>query len=254
MTKDDCLAVADIALFLDLDGTLAPFRAHPAEVGPEPGRTAVLDRAGERLDGRLAIVSGRTVAEIDRILEGVCPAVAGVHGLERRSASGAWWRAPPHPDVQDAVEAMTALAQAQPGLMVEPKGLSVALHYRGAPQAEAAVLEFADRLSAAGELDLQHGDKVVELKSPGMNKGEAIRAFLAEAPFAGATPVYVGDDLTDEDGFAAVSSLGGLGVLVGPTRTTAAQARLDDPQAVLAWLAAGLDTGAFDLGGLRWDV
>ena len=233
----------DMALFLDLDGTLAPISRAPAEVGPDRLRNRLLARLAERLDGRLAIVSGRRIEDVDRILESVAPAVSGVHGLERRTASGEWIAEVPHPDLGVARASFEALAAARGGLLVEDKTLSVALHYREAPGSGEAVRELALRLEKATGLVLQEGHMVVEMRTPGPTKGDAVTAFMTEAPFAGARPVYVGDDLTDEAAFAAAAAAGGYGVLVGPERETRATWRLNGVDEVLAWIAAGVATG-----------
>jgi len=224
------------ALFLDMDGVLAPLAPRPEDVGPVARRTALLRRLVERLDGRVAVVSGRTLAEIDRISEAASPAASGVHGLERRRPDGSLERAEPHPGVREAVAAFEGFASGRPGLIVEDKGVSAGLHYRGAPVFAAGAMALARRLAAETGLVLQAGDLVVEMKTPGTSKGTAVRAFMAEAPFAGALPVMVGDDLTDEDGFEAATALGGFGVLVGAERRTAARYRLADVEAVLGWL------------------
>jgi trehalose 6-phosphate phosphatase len=232
------------ALFLDLDGTLAPIVATPEEVVPDPRRTAVLARAQAALGGRLAVVSGRTVEEVDRILESCCPHVAGIHGLDLRLKTGRV-AADPHPALEDATGVFAAVSNARFGVRVEPKPLSVALHYRQAPDAEPAITELAERLADATGLKLQRGRMVVELKTPGADKGDAVRRFMSQDAFAGAIPVFVGDDLTDEAGFAAALSLGGFGVLVGRERRTHAVGRLESPAAVLDWIEAALAAGAF---------
>lgn len=232
------------ALFLDLDGTLAPIVATPEEVVADPRRTAVLARAQSALAGRLAVISGRTVEEVDRILEACCPHVAGIHGLDLRLKAGRV-AADPHPALEDATGVFEAVSNARFGVRVEPKPLSVALHYRQAPDAEPAITELAERIADATGLKLQKGRMVVELKTPGADKGDAVRRFMSETVFAGATPVFVGDDLTDEAGFAAVAELGGFGVLVGAARETRAVGRLESPAAVLDWIEAGLAAGAF---------
>lgn len=228
------------ALFLDLDGTLAPIAPRPQDVGPDPRRTAVLKRLVADMGGRIAILSGRTLAEIDHILEGVVTPAAGVHGLERRGLDGQ--RAPVAPDaaLPAAIQAFRRLAASASGLLVEDKGLSVALHYRQAPQAGEAALALAREIAETSGLALQPGHMVVELRTPGADKGQALVDFMAEPPFAGARPVFVGDDLTDEPAFAAAHRAGGHGILVGPERNTAARFRLDDVNAVLDWLEAAL--------------
>ncbi len=232
------------ALFLDLDGTLAAIEARPQDVGPQPWRSRLLVRLRERLQGRLAIVSGRTLQEVDRILDGAAPAVAAVHGLVRRRADGGMAPAPALADMAGARRALDRMADSQPGLLLEDKGVAIALHYRSAPAQGPAVRAEAARITEAFGLKLQLGDMVAEVRAPGPDKGAAVRAFMAEPPFAGGVPMFLGDDLTDEDGFAAVLDLGGVGVLVGPPRPTAASRRLPGVDAVRAWLEAGLLQGS----------
>jgi trehalose 6-phosphate phosphatase len=224
------------ALFLDMDGVLAPITATPGGVGPDGRRTRVLGRLLERLDGRLAVVSGRTIAEIDRICEGAVPCVAGIHGLERRGADGQVRRLSPHPDMAQVHETLMDFARDRPGVLIEDKGLGVTLHYRQAPDQADAARELARALAERHGLTLQPGDMVQELKTPGADKGRALTAFMDEAPFKGAVPVMTGDDLTDEFAFAAAADLGGFGVLVGPPRETAALYGLTGPEAVMDWL------------------
>ena len=225
-----------VALFLDMDGVLAPLAPTPDAVVAEPRRTAVIARLVKALDGRVAIVSGRTLDEIDRIADYASPAAAGVHGLVRRRADGDETAFTPSPGVAQAAEAITAFAAERPGLLVERKGVAVGIHYRQAPQYEAEVRALADDLAATHGLSVQPGVLVVELKTPGADKGAALTAFMTEPPFKGARPIMLGDDLTDEHGFLAAEALGGYGVLVGPARPTAARYGLSGPDAVLDWL------------------
>jgi trehalose 6-phosphate phosphatase len=233
------LRLGDTALFLDLDGTLAPIAARPQDVRPDPRRTSLLERLVDRLSGRLAVVSGRTLADVDRILEGCVTAVAAVHGLVLRGSDGVVRETPPHPGIARAVEGFRTFAARDTGLIVEQKdGLSVALHFRlAAGQAEAA-RDCAHALAAETGLTLQEGDMVEELRAPGASKGDSVRAFMAGPPFAGAKPVFVGDDATDEDGFAAAQALVGAGVRVGAPKPTAARFGLVGVEAALAWLEA----------------
>lgn len=224
------------ALFLDLDGTLAPIMPRPDDVGPDARRARVLARLRDALEDRVAVVSGRALTNLDYILDGGVPAIGAVHGLVRRSADGQMVEREPHAGLADARRILVELAHCERGLLFEDKGLSVALHYRSAPGCAEAVIEAAERLSQSTGLVLQLGDMVAELRTPGADKGAAVTAFLREAPFLGATPVFVGDDLTDEDGFSAANRLGGFGVLVGEPRPTEARYRLPDTEAVFRWL------------------
>ena len=208
------------ALFLDMDGVLAPITATPGGVGPDGRRSRVLIRLLERLDGRLAVLSGRTIAEIDRICEGVVSV--------RRLA--------PHPDMAQVHEALMEFARDRPGVLIEDKGLGVTLHYRQAPDQAGAAGALARGLAETHGLTLQPGDMVQELKTPGADKGRALIAFMDESPFSDAVPIMTGDDLTDEFAFAAAAERGGFGVLVGPPRETAATYGLKDSGAVMDWL------------------
>ena len=201
----------------------------------------MLKRLGARLGGRLAVLSGRTLDEIDRILEGAIPAAAGVHGLQRRTPDGHVASMPADPAVDLAEGEFQTFAQRTPALLVERKPQSIALHYRNARDQAPAALALAEDLAARTGLFLQRGDMVAELRTPGFDKGDALSAFMAEPPFLGASPVMVGDDLTDESAFEAAHDLGGYGVLVGAPRATAARQRLPDVPAVLQWLTQAAD-------------
>lgn len=224
------------ALFLDLDGTLAPIMPRPDDVGPDARRARMLARLRQAFEDRVAVVSGRDLPNLDYILGGEMKAIGAVHGLVRRSADGAVLAREPHPGLADARRILVELAHCERGLLFEDKGLSVALHYRNAPACAEAVIEAAERLSQATGLVLQLGDMVAELRTPGADKGAAVTAFVREAPFIGAMPVFIGDDLTDEDGFVAAKRLGGFGILVGEARPTQARYHLADTNAVFAWL------------------
>lgn len=223
------------ALFADLDGTLTPIRPRPEDVGPDAERARLLHRLGEVLGGALAVVSGRGLDDLDRILGSEVAAVAAVHGLELRRPDGQIERfAPPLP--REVGEAIRAFVAAWPPLTAEDKGLSIALHYRADPSAAEASVLFAQTLADAHGLTLQPGDMVVELRAPGPGKGGSVAAFMQAAPFSGRTPVFIGDDFTDESGFDTAQRLGGFGVIVGPRRPTNAQYALHDVAAALDWL------------------
>jgi trehalose 6-phosphate phosphatase len=243
-----CAAGVDEAsLFLDLDGTLADIMSRPEDVAPEPRRTAVLRRLHDRLGGRVAIISGRPVGEVDGIVQTATTAVAGSHGLERRGVDGVVVAAAPHPHLPRARAACQAFVDANPAVLLEVKPLGLALHFREAPAMAAAATRHALAVARETGLAVQHGHAVVELRTPGADKGDAVRAFLAEPPFAGSTPIFVGDDKTDEAGFAAARECGGWGILVGDVRPTLAVARLSDPDRVLGWLDESLQRGVFQV-------
>ncbi len=223
------------SLFLDFDGTLVNFVIDPATTAADQRLRALLRALWTGLDGRLAILSGRSLADLTRRLDLGEMAMAGSHGLERRSADGSLTCAPIPPELAIATLAARAFAEAH-DLLLESKAAGVALHYRDAQHAEAAVDAFARSLAADTGLELQSGKCVRELKVPGADKGDAVRAFMAEPPFIVGSPVVVGDDLTDEHAFTAAVALGGSAILVGATRPTAAQFRLPTVEATLAWL------------------
>jgi len=232
------LRLGGAALFLDLDGTLAPIAARPQDVRPDRRRTQLLGKLNAGLDGRLAVVSGRTLADIDRILEGKVACVAAVHGLVRRDCEGRVHEAPPHPRLHEAAERLREFAVRDSGLIVEEKGASVALHFRLARALAGEARAIAHRIADETGLTLQDGDMVEELRTPGPTKGDSVRIFMDAPRFDGATPIFVGDDSTDEHGFEEVRRLGGFGVLVGPARRTHALFRLAGVDEVIAWLEA----------------
>ncbi len=224
------------ALFLDIDGTLVPLAPRPEDVRPDSRRTKLMMRLNQKLDGRLAVVSGRSLSDIDHILESCVTPVAAVHGLVRRNAHGVVGQAAAHPGLKIVREAFATFARQDKGLLIEDKGLSLTLHYRLAPQYGDEVCTLAGDLAAMTGLTYQAGDMVAELRTPGASKGDSIRAFMTEHPFAGAKPVFVGDDLTDEHGFFAARTLGGYGILVGPQRKTTASYWMPSVDATLSWL------------------
>jgi trehalose 6-phosphate phosphatase len=241
------MPLSEAALFLDLDGTLAPLMSRPQLVGPDPARNRLLGELVEAMEGRVAIISGRSIDEVDRITGGCIACVAGLHGLERRSSGGKLDSAPAHPQLDKAVAIVEAFGRTRPELLIEKKRLGIALHYREAPEAAVDALSFARRVAWATGLKLQEGQMVAELRCPGADKGDMLHAFMKERPFAGHFPLFVGDDITDEDGFAAANSLDGVGVLVGGRRESNALCRLEDVEDVLLWLEMSLEAGTFEL-------
>lgn len=236
------LPLESACLFLDLDGTLAPIEGRPGDVGPDAARSALLRRAGAALQQRLAVVSGRSLAEVDRILECSVASVGGLHGLERRTPDGRLVLPAPAAGLHNARREAHDFADAH-DLLLEDKGLSIALHYRHAPDRREQAEAFAIRAAQEHGLTLQAGKMVLELRTPGADKGDVVRDFMSEPPFRGSVPVFVGDDLTDEHGFEAVRDLGGFGILVGQPRRTFALYNLPDVGAVLKWLEQTLSSG-----------
>ncbi len=225
------------ALFLDVDGTLCPLASRPADVSIDADTHRLLARSVERLDGAVALVSGRPLNWLLTQAEGLPLALAGTHGLEIRAADGDTRLAALRPGLAPALAAARSFATRHLGVLVEAKPRGVAIHYRLAPERADAVAAFAETLADRHDLPLQYGNMVVELKGGDGNKGEAVAELLAAPPFAGRVPIYVGDDLTDEVAFGAATAAGGFGILVGAPRDTAARFGLPDPAAVQRWLA-----------------
>ena len=227
-----------VALFLDLDGTIAEISDYPGGVGPVATRTRLLRAVSRALNGRLAILTGRSLEDVDRILEGAVTSVAAVHGLAHRLPDATVVRIEASPRLAEARSVLETMAQAEPALILEDKGASLALHYRQVPSAERAVRHAIARVARDAGLVVQQGSMVSELRTPGPDKGDSLRTFLGDRRFTGFQPVMIGDDLTDEAAFAAARELGGYGVLVGPPRLTAALFGLGSVAEVLAWLTS----------------
>ncbi|MGF6275194.1 trehalose 6-phosphate phosphatase [Massilia sp. UYP11] len=237
----DLLATPGCALFLDFDGTLVDIAPRPDQVVVTPELLTSLAALQQRLSGRLAIVSGRPVAELDRLLAPLALPAAGVHGMERRGADGVL-RQLPTPDFTVVRTRAHALAARHPALWVEEKHGALALHYRQAPELQALCVEtMADAVRGSLGLLLMEGKMIVEIKAAGVSKGTAVRDFLAEAPFLGAVPLFIGDDTTDEAGFDHVQRIGGIGLKVGPGPTVAS-CRIASSQAVRDALALAAAT------------
>ncbi|MCJ1960804.1 trehalose-phosphatase [Novosphingobium mangrovi (ex Hu et al. 2023)] len=230
------------ALFLDFDGTLVEIADHPDEVIVPETLPGVIAALAEALEGRLALVSGRSIAALETLLGPLDVAIAGSHGGEFRPA-GTHTVAPLAASLPDRVVThLSEFARANGNMLVEPKPYSVAVHYRHHPEALEGLLARAEALAHEEDLKLKHGKQVVELVMPGSDKGSALTAFMERPEFAGTQPLFLGDDVTDEDAFRVLEELGGHGVLVGPMRATAAHRRLPDVAAVHDWLAAALRT------------
>lgn len=232
------LRLAGAALFLDFDGTLVELADAPDLIQIPDTLPDLLVRLAERLAGRLAIVSGRSIDDLDRHLGCSGLAVSGSHGLELRLPGGCSHTGSAPEIMQEVRQAIRRFADGAPGLLVEEKPAGIAVHFRQAPGRAAEVGAFLAALADRTGLHLQHGKMVAELRPHGPDKGDALRRIMAEPVFAGARPLFVGDDLTDEDAFAAAAALGGAGVLVGEPRETVARWRLPSVAAVARWLEA----------------
>jgi len=230
-----------MALFLDVDGTLIEFAARPDAVRVPADLPDTLAGAERRLGGALALVSGRSIADLDRLMAPLRLRAIGLHGAELRAAPDApATTTAPLPTALAA--AVAALLAAFPGTLLENKGPSVAVHYRAAPAlagelqaALARLVDLAARDGANPRLELMAGELVYEIKPAGFDKGSALSLFMGLPPFAGRRPVFVTDHAIDQAGLQAATALGGCGLSVGHN-LPGAMACFRDPASVRAWL------------------
>ncbi len=228
----------DSALFLDVDGTLVELASTPDAVEVSAGLPALLDRLSRRLSGRLALVSGRRLEDIDRLFHPFRFPAAGLHGAERRDAGGGLHASGlASADLEPARAALRRFVSRHPGLLLEDKERGLALHFRRSPELERdvrrALEQVRTRLPADARLQPGHG--VIEITSGAASKRRAVEQFMQELPFAGGVPIYLGDDLTDLDALAYAQSAGGRGIFIGP-QPRPPWGSLPDPAAVREWL------------------
>lgn len=228
----------DAALFLDFDGTLVELVATPDAAVVDAGLRGLMAELAQALEGRLAVVSGRAVTGVRALFGAPEFAISGSHGLEIAWPDGRHERVERPPALDRIVTRMKTFADAQTGVLVEEKPLGAALHYRNRPAAEQASTALARDLADDAGLHLQTGKMMVEVRVPGADKGSAIAAMMRAPVFAGFRPVFLGDDDTDEPAMIAARAHGGVGILVGDARETAARYRLPSVAATRAWLAA----------------
>ncbi len=227
------------AYFLDADGTLIEIAETPDGVLVDAVLLRLIEQLSRACGGALALVSGRSIANLEALIGCRHLPMAGLHGLERRDAEGRWRTHTTAFEAKTAIKsALLPVVERHPGLLLEDKGLTLALHYRQTPTLAAYVHRFMARQTHLGEgLEIQRGKRVVEIKPAGIDKGSAIDAYLAEPPFRTRRPVFIGDDLNDEHGFAAVNRLDGISIKVG-RGASCARFRLPDVQAVRRWLSS----------------
>lgn len=233
------LSLDELCLFIDADGTLLDIAPRPDDVRASRDLLAILRCLHTALHGALAIVSGRRIEDLDRIFAPLRLPASGIHGAQSRPAPDGPIVEEAAPDLPAPVaEAVAAVAMRHPGVFLEDKGKALAVHWRGAAEAEAPLRAELDRIvdGRGGEIALMQGHCVFEIKSAATSKGEAVRAFMAAAPFAGRRPVFIGDDVTDIAGIAAAKSLGGLAFSVGQM-LDGADGMFESPSHVRAWLA-----------------
>ena len=231
-----------ISLFLDVDGTLLDIRDDPAEVRADAELIETLHTCFARLEGALSLVSGRSIEEVDRIFAPAIFPVAGAHGAELRFDCEDAVKAANEPFPEGAMHALAAFSNERDGVLLERKRGGVSLHYRQAPQFEAECRSIVTNLlgGLGDTFRLIAGKMVFEIAPSAHNKGAAICEFLEHAPFAGRVPVFVGDDVTDEDGFREVNRLAGVSIRVGDNDRSSARYRLPDVASVRSWLREAL--------------
>lgn len=227
------------ALFLDVDGTLLDIAETPESVHvPDDLKTLLLE-VSLRLDGAVALVSGRSIADLDVLFAPLRLCASGIHGCERREPNGSIVRPDLAPDALNSVrEELHTFVHRHPGLILEDKGFGLAVHFRRVPHMSGDVLMWMRRMChwLGPRFTLQAGKCVLEIRPTGFSKGTSIAAFMQLPPFIGRTPVFLGDDITDEDGFAVVNDLGGVSIKVGDAPTTFAKRRLSGVREVRHWL------------------
>jgi trehalose 6-phosphate phosphatase len=224
------------AIFLDLDGTIVEIAEHPDAVHVGPDTLHLLKALSAKAKGALALISGREIAAIDRLLDPLKLPTAGVHGLERRDGAGVL-HAPEHVDVNPISFVFEKALGDESGVVIERKPGAVAVHYRLRPDLERRCCEIVrEVVGERADLRLIHGKMVFEIVQRGADKGSVIKAFLGEPPFQGRIPIFAGDDVTDEAGFAAVNSRGGVSIKVGEQKTSA-QFRAKNVRELQQWLS-----------------
>ncbi|MEE1655265.1 trehalose-phosphatase [Microvirga sp. CF3062] len=234
------------ALFLDFDGTLVDIVERPDAVTVDPALPKVLTDLEDRLGGALAIISGRPIAFLDGHFAPHEFDIAGLHGLEQRIAGRLSMCDPDeHPALRDMVARLKQIVADKEGILIEDKGCSVAIHWRLAPHEKDFALATAHAaIEALGnDYRVQHGKAVAEILPSAAGKGKVIERFLHESPYRERRPIFIGDDLTDENGFKTVNAHGGLSIRIGAGETIA-KVRLGTPAELRHCLAAWATDGS----------
>ncbi|SAK63781.1 HAD family hydrolase [Caballeronia hypogeia] len=234
----DSLSLAETAFFFDFDGTLVELASTPDGIFVPRSVPDILAALRRATNGAVAVVSGRGIDNIDSFLQMPDLPVAGMHGAERRDSNGDVQRIGFNDERLLRMEhALEKVVNSHPGMLLEIKGAALALHYRNASDREPVARAATQKLVAeyADAYVLQPGKMVYEIKPKDVDKGRAVRAYMSEPPFTGRKPVFIGDDLTDEKGFAVVNEFDGLSVKIG-SGDTVARARIESVELLLDWL------------------
>jgi trehalose 6-phosphate phosphatase len=227
-------SLGDLALFLDFDGTLVPIAEEPGVIAVPEQLAIRLERLSQRLDGRLAVVSGRSIADLSGHVGAVRIYRAGSHGAHVMNRDGSDLREARA--IPEEAKALLEEYAAENDLFFENKPHGAGLHSRKVPARFDAMTAFGLEIARRFEMDHKIGKQVFELVHPGANKRSAVELLMEQAAFTDARPVFIGDDVTDEDGFAACEEMGGFGIAVGERPSDNARYHLDGVDAVYQWL------------------
>ncbi|MHA6691119.1 trehalose-phosphatase [Devosia sp. A449] len=241
-------AVPQLAIFTDFDGTLVELAETPDSIEVPASLAPQLERAARELDSAFAVLTGREIADIDKYLAPLHLPIAGAHGTQRRRADGFIEAVDPASALaaEEIAHMLAPLLESHPTLLLETKEGAVALHFRQAPELETTVrIAMEEAIHSVTDFTLVPGKMVLEARSRGVSKGQALRAFMREAPFLGRTPIFIGDDTSDEDAFIAAQELGGVGIKLGEGQT-AARMRIANVASVHALIQGLGDIAARD--------
>jgi trehalose 6-phosphate phosphatase len=250
LSRSDVIDLADLAILLDVDGTILDLAPTPQSVWVPPDLAEALVRLWQSTGGALAFVSGRQLNDLDRIFSPLqLPAIGG-HGAEMRVAAG---KTPQQPRIapldSELKRKFASIAEIAPGIVIEDKGYSLALHYRLAPEKGAVVRKSAELIYAnlpGNGIELLPGKSMIEIKQVGFDKASAVRELMTYAPFSGRRPVFIGDDVTDQSVFAAMPEFGGIAISVGERLPTVDYC-FERPADVRRWLEKLSQTSTFTL-------
>lgn len=252
---DIAAAQPQIALFLDFDGTLVEIAPSPEDVRLDRRVAPALEALRTGLGGALALVSGRPIAFLDEMLTPHSFDIAGLHGAQIRVDGEIRSQSDAPENMREALRDLVRFANSHVGIIVEDKRISVALHWRLAPSLEEEALALMRRIAArlGPGMRLQEGKAVAELVPAGASKGSAVAWLMATPAYAGRRPVFIGDDITDEDGFEAVNAMGGVSVRIGTDRESHATFRLASPTALRHILLEAAEGGHLSASSFKQD-